>query len=159
MTLTALYSRYGKKGCAFGAAAVLTADGKIIADEMRPGMVTSSPIAEALLRTFKVIFLDSRTLRRRSPDSPPCTLECPAEALLRTFKVIVLDSRTLHVAAVPTPPPAPSSAHGPGSRVTPTRTHGTQVRSRYNLLPPRAGPKTVPRTTVYGTTSRILPPS
>ena len=30
------------------------------------------------------------------------------------------------------------------SRVTPTRTLGTQVRSRYNLLLPRGGPKTVP---------------
>ena len=45
------------------------------------------------------------------------------------------------------------------SRVTPTRTLGTQVRSRYNLLLPRSGPKTVPRTTVYDSTSRILPPS
>ena len=56
-------------------------------------------------------------------------------------------THTTNVAAVPTHPPAPSSAHDPG------------IRSRYNLLLPRAGPKTVPRTTVYGTTSRILPPS
>ena len=164
MTLTALYSRYGKKRCAFGAAAVLTADAKIMADEMRPGMVTFAPVTEDLPRLLKVIVLDSRTLqtpqqsrltplhprvpsrgppphlqgnssgfthttRRRSPDSPPYTLECP-------WSWSSLDG-SHHAMAL-------------RSRVTPTRTLGTQVRSRYNLLLPRAGPKTVPRTTVYG---------
>ena len=54
MTLTALYSRHGKKRCAVGAAAVQTADAKVMADEMRPGMVTSAPITEDLLRLHKV---------------------------------------------------------------------------------------------------------
>ena len=79
----------------------------------------------------------THTTRRRSPDSPPCTLECP-------WSWSSLGG-SHHAMAM-------------RSRVTPTRTLGTQVRSRYNLLLPRFGPKTVPRTTVYGTTSRILPP-
>ena len=54
MTLTALYSRHGKRRSAVGAAAVLTADTKVMADEMRPGMVTSVPITEDLPRLHKV---------------------------------------------------------------------------------------------------------
>ena len=80
---------------------------------------------------------DSRTLRRRSPDSPPCALECPAETLLRTFKVIVLDSRTLQTSPQSRPnllrPRAPLALAQPSRlllpcvmalrfRVTPTQT-------------------------------------
>ena len=54
MTLTALHSRHGKKRCAVGAAAVLTADTKVMADEMRPEMVTSAPITEDLPQLCKV---------------------------------------------------------------------------------------------------------
>ena len=54
MTLTALYLRHGKKRCAVGAAAVLTADTKVMADEMRPGMVTCAPITEDLPWLHKV---------------------------------------------------------------------------------------------------------
>ena len=53
-TLTALYSRRGKKECAVGAAAALTADIKVMADEMRLGLVTPAPITEDLPRRLKV---------------------------------------------------------------------------------------------------------
>ena len=54
MTLTALYSRHEKKRCAVGATVVLAADTKVMAGEMRPGMVTSTPITEDLPRLHKV---------------------------------------------------------------------------------------------------------
>ena len=115
--------------------------------------------AEALLRTFKVIVPDSRTLRRRSPDSLLCTLECPAEALLRTFKVIVLDSRTLQTSPQSRPnllrPRAPLALAQPSRLllpcvmalrfgVTPTQTPADQVRPRWHLLLLRDGSTTVP---------------
>ena len=170
MTLTALYSNYGKKRCAFGAAAVLTADAKIMADEMRPGMVTSAPITEDLPRLFKVIVVGSLTRQtpqqsRLTPLHPRVPSRGPPPHLQGYSSGL---THAINVAAVPIHPPAPSSAHGLGllppcdmtlrSRVTPTRTLGTHERSRYSLLLPRASPKTVPRTTVYGTTSRISPP-
>ena len=54
MMLTALYSRHGKKRCAVGAAADPTADIKVMADEMRLGTVTPTPITEDLPRLLKV---------------------------------------------------------------------------------------------------------
>ena len=54
MTLTTLYSRHGKKRCAVGAAAVLIADTKVMADEICPGTVTPAPITEDLPRLHKV---------------------------------------------------------------------------------------------------------
>ena len=106
-----------------------------------------------------IIVPDSCTLRRRSPDSPLCTLECPAEALLRTFKVIVLDSRTLQTSPQSRPnllrPRAPLALAQPSRlllpcvmalrfRVTPTQTPADQVRSRCHLLLLRDGSTTVP---------------
>ena len=97
--------------------------------------------------------------RRRSPDSPLCTLECPAEALLRTFKIIVLDSRTLQTSPQSRPnllrPRAPLALAQPSRlllpcimalrfRVTPTQTPADQVRSRCHLLLLRDGSTTVP---------------
>ena len=97
--------------------------------------------------------------RRRSPDSPLCTLECPAEALLRTFKVIVLDPRTLQTSPQSRPnllrPRAPLALAQPSRlllrcvmamrfRVTPTQTPADQVRSRCHLLLLRDGSTTVP---------------
>ena len=89
--------------------------------------------------------------RRRSPDSPLCTLECPAEALLRTFKVIVLDPRMLqthatNVAAVPTQPPAPPSASGPGPAFTaaPTMRYGSAFSGNTNPNARRPGAFQVP---------------
>ena len=111
------------------------------------------------LAPFKVIVPDSRTLRRRSPDSPLCTLECPAEALLRTFKEIVLDSRTLQTSPQSRPnllrSRAPLALAQPSRlllpcvmalrfRVTPTQTPADQVRSRCHLLLFRDGSTTVP---------------
>ena len=54
MTLMALYSRLGKKRCAVGVVAVLIADTKVMADEMRPGTVNPAPITEDLPRLHKV---------------------------------------------------------------------------------------------------------
>ena len=62
------YLRRGKNACAGGVDAALTAAPKVMADDTRPTTVTSNPIAEALLRTNKVIVLDSRTLQT-SPQS------------------------------------------------------------------------------------------
>ena len=61
MTLTALYSRHRKKECAVGAAAALTADIKVMPDEMRLGIVTSAPITEDLPRPLKVTVVGSVT--------------------------------------------------------------------------------------------------
>ena len=153
-----------------------------MADGMRLEPVTPVPITEALLRTFKVIVPDSRTLRRRSPDSLLCTLECPAEALLRTFKVIVLDSRTLQTSPQSRPnllrPRAPLALAQPSRLllpcvmalrfgVTPTQTPADQVRSRCHLLLLRDGSTTVPHrypclrhypTILYWTDIATLPP-
>ena len=123
---------------------------------------------------------DSRTLRRRSPDSPLCTLECPAEALLRTFKsnssglthatssqsrLTPLHPRVpsrgppphlqgnssglthaTNVAAVPTQPPAPSSASGPGPAFTaaPTMRYGSAFSGNTNPNARRPGTFQVP---------------
>ena len=127
MTLTALYSRHGKKRCAFGAAAVLTADAKIIADEeMRPGMVTSAPITEDLPRLLEVIVVGSLT-RQASPQ-PRLNLSRPRAPL-----------------ALPQPSRLPLSC-GMALRfqVTPTQTPADQVRFRCRLLLLRDGSKTVP---------------
>ena len=120
MTLTALYSRYRKKICAFGAAAVLTADAKIMADEIRPGIVTSAPITEDLPRPLKVIVLDSRTLQttqqsRLTPLHPRVPSRGPPPHLQGNSSGL---THATNVAAVPTHPPAPSSAHGPGPAFT-----------------------------------------
>ena len=116
------------------------------------------PASGGALPPLKIV-PDSRTLRRRSPDSPLCTLECPAEALLRTFKVIVLDSRTLQTSPQSRPnllrPRAPLALAQPSRlllpcvmalrfRVTPTQTPADQVRSRCHLLLLRDGSTTVP---------------
>ena len=86
---------------------------------------------------------DSRTLRGRSPDSPPCTLECPAEALLRTFKVTVPDSRTQRRRSPDSPPctlecPAETLLRTFKVIVLDSRTLQTSPQSRPNLLRPRA---------------------
>ena len=86
---------------------------------------------------------DSRTLRRRSPDSPPCTLECPAEALLRTFQVIVPASRTLRRRSPDSPLctlecPAEALLRTFKVLVLDSRTLQTSPQSRPNLLRPRA---------------------
>ena len=86
---------------------------------------------------------DSRTLRRRSPDSPPCTLECPAEALLRTFQVIVPDSRTLRRRSPDSPLctfecPAEALLRTFKVIVLDSRTLQMSPQSRSNLLRPRA---------------------
>ena len=54
MTLAALNSRHGKKRCVDGAAAVPTADTKVMTDKMRPGLVASALITEDLHRLQKV---------------------------------------------------------------------------------------------------------
>ena len=98
MTLTALYLRHGKKRCAFGAAAVLTADAKIIADEMRPGTVTSAPITEDLPRLLKVTVVGSLT-RQTSPQPrlnlsrPRAPLALPQPSRLLLPCVMALRSR------------------------------------------------------------------
>ena len=61
MTLAALYSRHGKKECAVGTAAALTADIKVMADEMRQGLVTPASITEDLTRPLKVTVVGSLT--------------------------------------------------------------------------------------------------
>ena len=48
-----IFETWGEK-CAVGAAAALTADVKVMVDEMRLGLVTSAPITEDLPRPFKV---------------------------------------------------------------------------------------------------------
>ena len=116
MTLTALYSNYGKKRCAFGAAAVLTADAKIMADEMRLGMVTSAPITEDLPRLFKVIVVGSLTRQtpqqsRLTPLHPRVPSRGPPPHLQGYSSGL---THAINVAAVPIHPPAPSSAHGLG---------------------------------------------
>ena len=58
MTLTALYSRHGKKRCAVGAVAVLIADTKVMADKIHPGMIPSAPITEDLPRLHKVTVVE-----------------------------------------------------------------------------------------------------
>ena len=83
MTLTALYPRHGKRECAVGAAAALTADIKVMVDEMRLGLVTAAPVTEGLPRPLKVTVVNhSRDKRRRSPDSTSRALErlwpCPS---------------------------------------------------------------------------------
>ena len=126
MTLTALYSRHGNKRCAFGAAAVLTADARIIADEMRPGMATYAPITEDLSRLLKVTVVESLT-RQMSPQSrlnllrprAPLALAQPSRLLLPCVMAL-------------------------RSRVTPTQTPADQVPSRCHLLLLRDGSKTVP---------------
>ena len=60
--------RYGKTACAGGVDAALTAALKVMADDSRLTTVTPNTIAEVLLRTNKVIVLDSRTLQA-SPQS------------------------------------------------------------------------------------------
>ena len=95
------------------------------------------------LAPFNVIVPDSRTLRRRSPDSPRCSLECPAEALLRTFKVIVPDSRTLRRRSPDSPLctlecPAEALLRTFKVIVLDSRTLQTTPQSRPNLLRPRA---------------------
>ena len=86
---------------------------------------------------------DSRTLRRRSSDSPPCTPECPAEALLRTFQVIVPASRTLRRRSPDSPPctlecPAEALLRTFKVIVLDSRTLQTSPQFRPNLLRPRA---------------------
>ena len=108
-----------------GVDAALTAALKVMADDTCLTMVTPNPIAEVLLRTNKVIVLDSRTLQA-SPQSRLTPLHPRVPMLL------VLPRRL---------PPCDIALR---LRVTLTRTLGTQARSRYNLLLPRDGPKTVP---------------
>ena len=126
MNLTALYSRHGKKRCAFGAAAVLTASAKIIADEMCPGMVTSAPITEDLPRRLKVTVVGSLT-RQTSPQ----------------LRLNLSRPRAPLTLPQPSRPPL-SCVMALRSRVTPTQTPADQVRSRCHLLLLRDGSKTVP---------------
>ena len=60
--------RYGKTACAGGVDAALPTALKVMADDSRLTAVTPDTIAEVLLRTNKVIVLDSRTLQA-SPQS------------------------------------------------------------------------------------------
>ena len=87
-----------------------------MADEMRPGVVTSAPITEHLPRLFKVIVLDTRTLQtpqqsRLTPLHPRVPSRGPPPHLQGNSSGL---THATNVAAVPTHPPAPSSAHGPG---------------------------------------------
>ena len=49
MALMALYSRHGKKRCAFGATAILTADAKVMADVVPLGITTPAPTTKVIV--------------------------------------------------------------------------------------------------------------
>ena len=105
MMLTALYSRHGKKRFVVGAAADPTADIKVMANEMRPGTVTSAPITEYLSRILKVTVGEhtQRTLpqprlnlsRPRAPLAQPRLLPLPCDMALRS-QVIPLTRGTVY---------------------------------------------------------------
>ena len=108
---------------------------KIMADERRPVMVTSAPITEDLPRLLKVIFLDSRTLQtpqqsRLTPLHPRVPSRGPPPHLQGNSSGL---THATNVAAVPTHPPAPSSAHGPGLASTaPTMQYGPAFSAHTN---------------------------
>ena len=99
--------RYGKTACADGADAALPAALKVMADDSRLTTVTPKTIAEALLRTNKVIVLDSCTLQA-SPQ-PRLTLLHPR------VPMVLVSPRRL--------PPCATALR---PRVTLTRMLGTQ---------------------------------
>ena len=124
MTLTALCSRHGKKRCAVGATADPTADTKVMADDMRPGMVTPAPITEDLPRLLKVTVgkHTQRTLPQPRPNLPR------PRALLAQPRLLPLLCEM-----------------APRSQVLPTRTLANQVHFSYHLPLLCDGPKTVYR--------------
>ena len=68
-----------KEDCAVGAAVALTADIRVMTDEMRLGLVTPAPITEDLPRPLKVTVVGSLT-RQTSPQ-PRLNLSRPRAPL------------------------------------------------------------------------------
>ena len=126
MTLTALYSRHGKKKYVGGVAAVRTAGTKVMADVIPLVGVTPAPTTED------------------PPRPPKITVAGPLPR--HTLPQLRLNlSRPRAPLALPQPSRPPlSCVMALRSRVTPTQTPADRVRSRCHLRPLRDGSKTVP---------------